>query len=90
MGKSTKFKPRYGGPFQVLSKVGSVAYQLSLPTSLKVHNLFHVSLLKNYVHGITHVIDWSVIQVEPEGDFRVEPLFILNKKETMLQNQDIA
>jgi hypothetical protein len=33
------------GPFKVLSQVNRVAYQLELPPSWKIHNVFHVSLL---------------------------------------------
>jgi ribosomal protein L21E len=85
LGKSSKLSPRYCGPFEVLSKVGPVAYHLALPTNLKVHNVFHVSLLKKYVHDVTHIVNWNVIQVEPEGEFQVEPLHILDKKETIAE-----
>jgi hypothetical protein len=37
---------------------------------MRVHNVFHVSLLKKYVPDPNHIIDWTVIQVENEGDFR--------------------
>ena len=60
-GKCKKLAPRYCGPFEILAKVGSVAYQLALPPSIKVHNLFHVSILKRYFHDVSHVIDWNVI-----------------------------
>ena len=39
-----------------------------MPDSMRVHNVFHVSLLKKYVHDPNHVIDWNMIQVEPKGD----------------------
>jgi hypothetical protein len=39
--------------------VGPVAYRLALPLIVKVHNVFHVSLLKKYVHDVNHIIDWS-------------------------------
>ena len=59
--------PRYCGPFEVLERIGLVAYRLALPTSTRDHNFFHVSLLNKYVHDPNHVINWDVIQVEPEA-----------------------
>ena len=58
----------YCKPFEILAKVGLVAYQLALPPTVKVHNVFYVSILKSYIHDATHVIDWNVIQVEPKGE----------------------
>ena len=66
MGNYKKLALRYCGPFEILAKVGSVAYQLALPPNIKVHNVFHVSILKRYVHDASHVIDWNVIYVKPE------------------------
>ena len=68
----------------MLERIGPVAYRLSFPTSTRAHNVFHVSLLKKYVHDPNHVINWDVIQVEPEGEFQTETLRILNKKVTVL------
>ena len=39
-----------------------------LPTHVKVHNDFHASILNKYVYDTKHVIDWSLLQVEPEGE----------------------
>jgi len=52
--------------------------------------VFHVSILKKYVHAATHVIDWNVIQVEPERDFPVEPDCILEKRDISLRNHSIG
>ena len=82
--------PQYCGPFEILSRMGQVAYQLALSPNLKVHSLFHISILKRYVHDATHVINWNDVQVEPEGYFWVEPDCILDRREILLQNRTIG
>ena len=73
-----------------MAKVGLVAYQLALPPTIKVHNVFHVSILKRYIHDATHVINWNVIQVEPEGGFQVGSKYILDRRKTLLRNRTIT
>ena len=45
---SKKICPRYVGPYRVLQEVGPDAYRLATPPSLRIHNVFHASLLKPY------------------------------------------
>lgn len=90
LGNCAKLAPRYCGLFEILARVGPVAYQLALLPNLNIHNVFHVSILKKYVHDATHVIDWNVIQVEPKGDFPVEPYCILDIREIGLRNRSIG
>jgi hypothetical protein len=71
LGSCTKMAARFCGPFEILDRIGLVAYMLALPTSMNVHNVFHVSLLKKCVHDSNHVHDWHLIQVETEGYFHV-------------------
>ena len=63
LGNCSKLAARYRGPFKVLSKIIPLAYEMALPACIRVHNVFHVSLLKKYIPDTNHVIDWNVIQV---------------------------
>ena len=45
---SKKLDLKYGGPFKVISKVGTHAYRLELPSTMKNHPVFHVSKLREY------------------------------------------
>ena len=56
-----KLSPRYCGPFEVLERIGTIAYRIALPASTRAHNVFHFSLLKKYVHDPNHVINSDVI-----------------------------
>jgi hypothetical protein len=89
LGSCTKLTTRFCGPFEILDIIGLVAYMLALPASMNVHNAFQVPLLKKYVHDLNHVIDWNLIQVEPEGNFQVQSVRILDRKVKMLRSQVI-
>ena len=62
----------------------------ALPASTRVHNVFHVSFLKKYVHDPNNVINWDVMQVVPEGEFQINHMRILDKKVIMLQKRAIG
>jgi hypothetical protein len=74
LGNYAKLAAKFCGPFEILERIGPVAYMLALPASMTVHNVSHVSFLKKYVPDANHVIDWNVIQVEQEGILQVHPM----------------
>jgi hypothetical protein len=80
LGNCAKLVAKFCGPFEILERIGPVAYMLALPASMTIHNVFHVSLLKKYIPDDNHVIDWNVIQVEKEGVLQVHPVRILDQK----------
>ena len=73
--------PIFSVPFEILAKKWRVAYKLALPAHVKVHNVFQTSLFKKNVYDTKHVIDCSLLQVEPGGYFMPDPLHILDRRE---------
>ena len=72
-----------------MAKKGLVTYELLLPMHVRVHDVFHASLFKKYVYDTKHVVDWSLLQVEPEGEFALDPIHILDKREAHLRKHTI-
>jgi hypothetical protein len=56
-GNCSKLAALYCGSFEILERIGPVAYMIALLASISVHNVFHVSLLKKYIPDANHVID---------------------------------
>jgi hypothetical protein len=67
------------GPFEIVERKGPVAYRLAFPDSLRrMHDVFHVSVLRHYVSDPTHIIDMSSMQVSDEGSLTKKPICILD------------
>ncbi|GJZ12064.1 putative reverse transcriptase domain-containing protein, partial [Tanacetum coccineum] len=73
-GKKGKLAPRFLGPFEIIEKVGLVAYRLDLPEELDgVHDTFHVSNLKKCLAVLTLQVPLDEIQVNDKLNFMEEP-----------------
>jgi hypothetical protein len=90
LGNCSKLESIFCGPFEILERIGLVANILALPTSMTVHDVFHVLFLNKYIPDPNHVIDWNVIQVEQEGVLQVHPVCILDQKRKKLWNRAIG
>ena len=78
-GKRGKLSPRFIGPFEILERVGTVAYRLALPPNMSgVHEVFHVSMLRRYTQDVAHVVDWREIEVDTDGTFKEGPVCIMD------------
>ena len=88
--KRGKLLPRYIGPFEVLKRVGAVAYRLALPPSLSsVHEVFHVSMLRKYTPDPTHIVDWGELVVDADGTFEEGPVCIMDSRKKVLRDKTL-
>nr|GEY30258.1 hypothetical protein [Tanacetum cinerariifolium] len=76
-GKKGKLTPRFAGPFEIIKKVGLVAYQLDFPEKLNgVHDTFYMSNLKKCLADPTLQVPLDEIQVDVKLNFVEEPMEI--------------
>ena len=89
-GKRGKLSPRYIGPFEVLERVGTVAYRLALPPSLSsVHEVSYVSMLRKYTPDPTHIVDWGKLVVDADGTFEEGPVRIMDSRDQVLRGKTV-
>ena len=89
-GKKGKLSPRFIGPYEVIKKVGTLAYRLALPPELeKIHSVFHVSMLQRYRSDPSHVVTTETIELRPDLTYEEEPVEILAKEVKELRNKKI-
>ncbi|GKF21443.1 hypothetical protein Tco_0070081, partial [Tanacetum coccineum] len=90
-GKKGKLAPRYVGPFEIIEKVGPVAYLLDFPEELNgVHDTFHVSNLKKCLADPTLQVPLIEIRVDAKLNFMEEPVEILEREFKNLKRSRIA
>nr|GEV20282.1 putative reverse transcriptase domain-containing protein [Tanacetum cinerariifolium] len=89
--KKGKLAPRFVEPFEIIEKVGPVAYRLDLPKELNgVHDMFHVSNLKKCLADPTLQVPLDEIRIDAKLNFVEEPVEILKREFKKLERSRIA
>ncbi|XP_071917037.1 uncharacterized protein [Coffea arabica] len=89
-GKGKKLQPRFVGPYNIIQRVGNVAYKLELPPSLsRIHNVFHVSMLKKYHPDPSHILQSESIEIDETLTYEEKPVELLDRKMKELRNKRI-
>ncbi|KAL0556885.1 hypothetical protein IC582_005402 [Cucumis melo] len=85
-----KLSPRFVGPFEILERIGPVAYRLALPPSLStVHDVFHVSMVRKYVPDPSHVVDYEPLEIDENLSYTEQPVEVLAREVKTLRNKEI-
>ncbi|KAD3641199.1 hypothetical protein E3N88_30423 [Mikania micrantha] len=88
--KRGKLSPRFIGPFQIIARVGKVAYRLDLPDELSgIHPTFHVSHLRKCLADDVAYVPLNDIEVDEKLNYIEEPVAIVDTKEKQLRNKVI-
>ena len=80
-GNKGKLRPRFIKPYEILERIGPVAYRLVLLSELaKLHNVFHVSMLQGYRFDESHILPVQDVQVQLDFAYFEEPKAILARE----------
>ncbi|XP_070003081.1 uncharacterized protein [Nicotiana sylvestris] len=89
--KKGKLIPRYIGPFEILKRVGEVAYKLALlPRLSAVHLVFHISMLRKYHDDPSYVLHFSSFLLEKYLSYVEEPVVIFDRQVRKSRSKSIA
>ena len=90
-GSKGKLSLRYVGPYEILHRVGEVAYELALPAELaSIHPVFHVSMLKNCLGDPASILPVEGLGVGEDLSYEEIPVEILDRQVKRLRNKEIA
>ena len=90
-GKRGKLNPRYIGPFEIVDGIGPVTYRLDLPEEFsRVHNVFHISMLRKYIPDSSHVLETPEIELRDDLSYEEQPVQILGREEKEICNKTVS
>ena len=88
--KRGKISPRFIGPYEIVRKVGPIAYKLKLPPELsRIHDTFHLSMLRKYILDPSHVLREQPVQLKENLTYEETPVQIVDRKEQVLRSKVI-
>lgn len=74
-GKKGKLAPRFVGPYEIIKRIGNVAYKLALPPALAmIHSVFYVSLLQKCMQDPFQVVSPEVLEISDDLMYVVRPV----------------
>ncbi|KAJ8769238.1 hypothetical protein K2173_001828 [Erythroxylum novogranatense] len=89
-GKKGKLSPRYVGPYEILERIGPLAYRLAFPLELsQIHDVFHVFKLRRYRLDPSHIIQTTEVQLRDDLTYEETLVEILDTKEKVLRNKTV-
>ena len=82
LGRRGKLRPRYIGPYEIFARVRPKAYRLDLPPELsKVHNVFHVSILRKYIPDPSYVLRVQPVELKDNLTYKEQLMQIADRRE---------
>ena len=88
--KKGKLSPRYIGPYEIIERIRTLAYRLDLPPELsRIHNVFHICMLKKYMPHHSHVIRPEPVELQTDLTYAAELVQILSREVKQLRSKQI-
>ncbi|XP_028078637.1 uncharacterized protein LOC114280459 [Camellia sinensis] len=89
-GAKGKLAPRYIGPYKIIEKLSPVAYRVALPPTMEhMHNIFHVSMLRESLLDPQQVIELTQILVSDDYIYEERPIQVVSRHIKKLRNKEI-
>nr|XP_009762220.1 PREDICTED: uncharacterized protein LOC104214263 [Nicotiana sylvestris] len=89
-GKRGKLSPRFIGPYEILDRVGAVAYHFALPPELSfIHSVFHVSMLRKCISNSSEVLEAPTVPLDERLSYEEEPMTTVDRQVRKLPSKEI-